>query len=202
MQRTRKDVEVHKAEELHRGRFRMDRYHMKFRTYAGSWSPEVTREMLDRGHSVGVLPYDPVRDQVILIEQFRPGAYFAGDEYPWLWEIVAGIIDEGEAPIDVARRECEEEAGVTPVDLLAIGQFYTSAGGTSEYHRLFVGRVDAGAAGGLHGLVEEAEDIRVFTLAADEAFAALADGLIRTAPAYAALLWLKTERDNLRRKWR
>ncbi len=202
MQRTRKDVEVRKVEPLHRGRFRMDRYHMTYRTYAGNWSPEVTREVLDRGHSVGVLPYDPVTDQVVLIEQFRPGAFVAEDEYPWLWEIVAGIIEDGETPEDVARRECEEEAGLLPTELLQIGQFYTSAGGTSEYHRLYVGKVNAAAAGGLHGLIEEVEDIRVFAVPADEAFAAVGDGRIRTAPAFAGLLWLQKERDNLRKKWR
>lgn len=202
MQRTRKDVEVHRVERLHSGSFRMNRYHMKYRTYAGAWSPEVAREMLERGNSVGVLPYDPARDEVVLIEQFRPGAYCAGDDHPWLWEIVAGIMEDGETPTEVARRECEEESGLVPSQLLQIGEFYTTAGASSEYHRLFVGRVDAGAAGGLHGLVEEVEDIRVFTLPATEAFAALSGGKIRTAPAYAALQWLKSERENLRKSWR
>ena len=202
MQRTRKDVEVLAIDPLCHGKYRMDRYHLRYRSYAGTWSPEVTREMFDRGQSVAILPYDPVLDQVVLIEQFRPGAFAAGDEHPWLWEIVAGVIEEGETPVEVAKRECQEEAGLQPTEVLPIGEFYVSAGASTEYTRVFVGRVDAKGAGGLHGLVEEVEDIRVFTMPSDEALTALAQGKIRTAPAFAALTWLKGERDNLRKAWR
>lgn len=158
--------------------------------------------MFERGHSVGILPYDPSRDEVVLIEQFRPGAYAAGDESPWLWEIVAGLIEEGETPIDVARRECDEESGLVPTEILPLGEFYMSARAVTERHRLFVGKVDASAATGLHGLIDEGEDIRVFTMSSDEAFAAASQGKIRTVPAFAALAWLKSERDSLRRMWR
>jgi ADP-ribose pyrophosphatase len=202
MQRTRKDVDVLAIDPLYHGKYRMDRYRLRYRTYAGNWSPEVTRETFDRGQSVAILPYDPVRDEVVLIEQFRPGALVAADDYPWLWEIVAGVIEDGETPIEVAKRELQEEAGLVATEVLPIGEFYTSAGACSEYLHLYVGKADARAAGGLHGLIEEVEDIRVFAMPTDDALAALAQGKIRTAPAFAALNWLKNERDNLRKAWR
>lgn len=202
MHRTRKDVELLGTDPLHRGRFSVDRYRLRFRTFSGAWSAEVAREVFERGHSVAVLPYDPVHDEVVLIEQIRIGAYAAGDEQPWLWEIVAGVIDAGETPDDVARRETMEETGLALTDVVALGEFYVSAGAVSERNRLYVGRVDSTGAGGLHGLSEEGEDIRAFAMSADAAFAAMAAGRIRTAAAFAALTWLKCERAALRKAWR
>ena len=106
-----KDVEILDKSEQYKGYFRINRYRLRHRLYAGGWSGELQRELFERGHAVGVLPYDPAADSVVLIEQFRIGALVAGME-PWLTEIVAGIIEEGEAPEEVARRETREEAGL------------------------------------------------------------------------------------------
>ena len=202
MPRTRRDVELLGVDTLHHGRYHFDRYRVRYKTFAGTWSHEVEREMLNRGHTVSVLPYDPLLDQVVLIEQFRPGAFVAGDENPWLWEIVAGVIEKGEQPIEVAHRECEEETGLTPSDMLPIREFYCSPGAVTEYNRVFVGRVAAGAAAGLHGLQDEGEDIRVFTMPSTQAFEAIEQGKIRTTPALVSLAWLKDHRDELRQRWR
>ncbi len=202
MKRTRRDVEVLGVEPLYHGRYQFDRYRLRYKTFSGTWSKEVEREMLDRGHTVSVLPYDPTTDQIVAIEQFRPGAYFAGDENPWLWEIVAGVIEDGEQTLDVARRECEEETGLSPSDLVPIHEFYCSAGAVLEYNQCFVGRVTASAAGGLHGLQDEGEDIRVFAMSSTEAFAALDAGRFRTTPAIVSLSWLRIHRDDLRARWR
>jgi ADP-ribose pyrophosphatase len=202
MQPTRKDVELVKKEPLYHGRYRFDRYRMRYRTFSGAWSREVEREVLDRGNTVSVLPYDPLRDLVVVIEQFRPGAFAAGDPNPWLWEIVAGVIEEGEQPLEVAARECPEETGLQPTAIVPVHEYYCSPGAVVEYNRLFAGRVDASAAGGLHGLHEEGEDIRVSALSAAEAFAALDQGRFRTAPALIGLSWLKGKRDMLRAQWR
>ncbi|VED33490.1 ADP-ribose pyrophosphatase [Escherichia coli] len=73
-------------------------------------SHEVRREIFERGHAAVLLPFDPVRDEVVLIEQIRIAAYDTS-ETPWLLEMVAGMIEEGESVEDVARREAIEEAG-------------------------------------------------------------------------------------------
>ncbi len=199
---TRKDVELLSKERLYHGRYKFDRYRMRYRTYSGAWSKDVEREILDRGNTVSLLPYDPVLDMVVLIEQFRPGAFIAGDPHPWLWEIVAGVIEEGEQPLDVAARECEEETGLKATTLKPIREYYCSPGAILEFNRMYVGRVDASTAGGLHGLQDEGEDIRVFAVPAAEAFAAVDQGRFRTAPALIGLSWLKEKRDELRREWR
>ena len=196
------DVDVQVRDRVYDGYFQVDRYRLRHRTYAGGWTEPLMREVFERGAAAAVLPYDPIRDEVVLIEQFRPGAFAAGDPHPWLVEIVAGIIGGGETPEGVAHREAMEEAAVPFTALEPIGGMYLSAGAMSEYVHLFIGRCDAAAAGGIHGLVHEGEDIRVMVLPAEQALAELWAGGIRTAPAYAALAWLAARRSELRRRWR
>ena len=176
------DYEIVKREVPYQGIFRMARYHLRYRMFNGDWSNTMLREVMERKSAAGVLPYDPILDHVILIEQFRPGA-IANPQSPWLLEIVAGVLDPDEKPADVARREAEEEAGCEILDLYPICEYFVSPGGSNEYFHLFCGRVDASDAGGIHGLREENEDIRTFTLPADEAFILLQEGKIKTAPA-------------------
>lgn len=194
------DVVVVSKDSVYQGYFRVDRYLLKHRTFAGGWTPAVGREVFERGHAVSVLLYDPVRDEVALIEQFRVGALAAGWQ-PWLIEVVAGIIDEGESTDEVARRETREEAGCEVLDLVKIADVILSPGAVSETLRMYCARVDCGNLGGLHGLEHEAEDIRVFTLPSDEAIAMVKDGRINNGAAIISLLWLAGERENLRKSW-
>jgi len=137
---------------------------------------------------------------VVLIEQFRVGAYAAGHD-PWLVEIVAGIIEPGETPDDVVRREAVEEADL-PVDaLIQLGEVFVSPGGTTETVALYCGRCDSSSAGGIHGLDHEDEDIRVIVRSLNDALADLANGLIRSAPAVIALQWLALNRNDVRMRW-
>jgi ADP-ribose pyrophosphatase len=161
---------------------------------------DVVREVFERGHATAVLPYDPVRDVVVLIEQFRAGAYAAGSD-PWLIEIVAGIIEESESPDAVARREAVEEAGLTLSELQPIGEVFVSPGGSTETVTIFCGRCDASTAGGIHGIDDEDEDIRVIVQPFVAAFADLGAGRIRSAPAVIALQWLALNRAELRARW-
>lgn len=194
-------VQIVERTVCYQGFFRIDRYRFRHRLFGGGWSLELVREVFERGHAAAVLPYDPDLDRVVLIEQFRIGALNA-DGGPWTLEIVAGVADEGETPEAVIRREAAEEAGLTVHELESICEFLVSPGGTTERIVVFCGRVDASAAGGVHGLSEEGEDIRVVPVTFDEAVAMVADGRIRTSHTIIALQWLALNRDRLRRAWR
>ena len=194
------DVELMGREVVHDGYFRLDRYRLRHRQFAGGVGPVLTREILERGHVAAVLPVDPVRDRVVLIEQFRPGAWAAGLE-PWLLECVAGVIEPGETPEELARREAIEEAGCVIADLLPIATFLTSPGATTETVRLFCGRVDSEGVGGLHGLAGEGEDIRASVMPVEEAVALLDRGAIVNAKTIIALQWLARHYDSLKARW-
>lgn len=195
----RPTVEILERSTVYDGFFRLERYRLRHRLYRGEMSPVLTRELFERGHAVAILPYDPVRDEVVLLEQFRIGAIH--DSNPWLREIVAGIIEPGESREEVARREMEEEAGCKLLDLMPIQTYYVSPGGTSETVSLFCGRVDAAGVGGLHGLEDEVEDIRVRPVPFEEAMALVRRGEINSAAPIMALQWLMMNRDWLRSEW-
>ena len=108
---TKKDVRVIKKETLHKRYFETNLYYLQHRTFDGGWTPEFTREVFERGHAAAVLPYDPDRREFVLLEQFRFPA-METSETPWMIEVVAGIIDEGETCFEAALREAEEETGV------------------------------------------------------------------------------------------
>jgi ADP-ribose pyrophosphatase len=196
-------IEIIGRETAYRGFFRIDRYRLRHRLYSGGWSGELTREVFERGHAVGVLLYDPARDALVLIEQFRLAAHLAG--FPaWQLEIVAGIIDRpGEGAPDVARREASEEAGLTiDGEVLPIHRYLTSPGGSTETVTLYCGRVDSRDAGGIHGLADEHEDIKVIVQSFDETMELLRAGKINNGFTIVALYWLTANRARLRRDWR
>jgi ADP-ribose pyrophosphatase len=182
------------------GFFRMERYRLRHRLFSGAWSRVLTRELFERGHAAAVLPYDPSLDAVVLVEQFRIGALEAPGS-PWLLEIVAGIIESDETPEDVVRRETVEEANCQIQELIHMYDYFVSPGGTSERISLFCGKVDAAGAGGLHGLAEEEEDIRVIVVPFTEAIAHMHAGKINSAAPIIALQWLQLNHEQLRARW-
>lgn len=177
--------------------FRLDEYSISHELFAGGNSPLFTREIFERGVVVAVLPYDPRRGKVVLIEQFRAGAIDDADG-PWLVECVAGVIDAGESEQQVALRECVEEAGCNIERLETISNYYVSPGGTSEHCSLFCGIVDSEGVGGIHGLSHEHEDIRVMVMDAEQAYAWVRVGRIRSSATIIALLWLELNESRLR----
>ena len=197
---TQNDYEIVKREVPYEGFFRMARYQLRFRLFNGGWSNTVMREVMERKSATGVLPYDPILDQVVLIEQFRPGA-IANPQSPWLIETVAGVFEPEDEPAEIAAREANEEAGCEVLDLYPICEYFVSPGGSNEYFHLFCGRIDATNAGGIHGLAEENEDIRALILPADEAFIWLQEGKIKTSPAIISLQWLLLNREWLKQLW-
>lgn len=195
------DVEVLGRETCYRGFFRLDRLRVRFRRFDGSWSAPIEREVFERGHAACVLPYDPARDAVVLVEQFRAAAIDAPGG-PWLIETIAGIIEDDEEPDAVVRREAVEEAGLALGALVRIGEVLVSPGGSSERLVLYCARVEAPADGGVFGLAEEGEDIRVVVMPLADALDAIDAGRIRVANAVIPLLWLARNRARLRARWR
>lgn len=194
------DYEIIKREVLYQGVFRLARYYIRHRIFNGGWSQAYSREIFERKSAVAILPYDPILDRVVLIEQFRAGA-MTDPKSPWLIEIIAGIYNENEKPAEVAKRESVEEAGCEILDLYPICEYFVSPGGSNEYIHIYCGRVDASDIGGIHGLEEENEDIRAFTLSADEAFKMLQESKVKTSPTIITLQWLQLNREWLRQLW-
>ena len=178
----------------------MEKLTLRHALFRGGESEAFTRELFLRGDATCVLPYDPVLDKVVLLEQFRPGA-LGRDQSPWLLELVAGMNEPGETPEDVAQREAGEEAGLSFSKLEKICSYLVSPGGTNEMVYLYCGQVSAAGAGGLYGLPEENEDIRAHVFTADEALAMVHNGVINNAAAIMSLQWLQLHRERLRKEW-
>ena len=193
-------IELIEKQAAFSGYFRIDRFRLRFPLYEGGMSREVTREVLERGQVAAVLMVDPDRDAVVLIEQFRPGPYAVGEQ-PWLIETVAGVIEGTEGAAEMAVREAREEANCEITDLLPVMRFFTSPGASTECVTLFCGRVDSSNAGGVYGLEEEGEDIRVMVVSVDEALSLLADGKIVNAKTIIALQWLASNYSHVKKRW-
>lgn len=185
------DVEVSERQRVYQGFFAVEKLTLRHRLYAGGWSQSFTRELFLRGRAAGVLLYDPQRDQLVLVEQFRVGMLNAEQQSPWALELVAGMVDEGESPQEMAAREVLEETGLTISHSQFICEYYNSPGGCDERISLFYAEVDSANAAGVHGLPEENEDIRVVVLPRMLAVAAMREGLINNAMAIIALQWLE-----------
>ncbi|MFZ5789226.1 MAG: NUDIX domain-containing protein [Pseudomonadota bacterium] len=194
------DVEILEVQPAYRGYGRVDRYRLQHRLHDGSQSRPINREVYDRGHVAAVLLYDPDEDAVVLLEQFRIGAYLTGMN-SWQIEAVAGIIDPGETAEQVAMREAQEEAGLVVADLEPICRYIVSPGAITETVRLFIGRVDSRGAGGVHGLHHEGEDIKVEAVPVARLPQMLADGTIANALTIIAVQWLLLHRESLRARW-
>ncbi|WP_437882469.1 NUDIX domain-containing protein [Pseudomonas sp. LRF_L74] len=193
-------VEIIKRESCFKGFYKLDRLHVRHRLFSGEMGRVLTRELFVRHDAVCVLPYDPQRDCVVLIEQFRVGAMHKA-ENPWMIELVAGLIDKQEEPEEVARREAVEEADLTLGTLWPITRYFPSPGGSDEHVHLYLGRCDSSNAGGVHGLEEEGEDIRVQVWPLEDALQAVKDGRICNAASIIALQWLALNRSEVRGLW-
>ena len=194
------DVVVEQRERCFQGFYRLDRVHLRHRLFAGHMGPRISRELFVRPDAVCVLPYDPQTDSVVLIEQFRVGALDKSPE-PWLLEIVAGLIDTNEQPEEVARREAREEADLELHGLLPVMTYYPSPGGSDERVYLYVARCCVAGVGGVFGVEEEGEDIRVHVWPLADALKAVQDGRIDNAASIIALQWLALNKDQVRADW-
>lgn len=196
----RQDIELIDAEPLFQGYFKMTKFHFRHKLFNGGTSDIVQREVFERGHAAGVLPYDPASGEFVLIEQIRIGALETSDT-PWLIEIVAGIIDEGETAESVCYREAEEEAGVKVESIVKALSYLASPGGTTERMDIYIGKVDATAAAGVHGLDCENEDILVHRVPEETAMQWLEEGKIDNAAAIIALQWFALNKQKVLDDW-
>ncbi len=191
---------VIKKKIRYQGFFKLSVIKLQHDLFAGGQSPVLTRELINRGDAVAVLPYDPIRDEVVLVEQFRIGA--SEDETgPWLIEVIAGYQEAGESAEEVVHREAFEEAGCRLSDLKSMFQCYSSPGGSNEQVRIFFARTDSTDINGIHGLDEEGEDIRVHIVSSQQAFDWLDCGRINAAVPIIALQWFRLNRQRIRKQW-
>ncbi|AOM42267.1 ADP-ribose diphosphatase [Xenorhabdus hominickii] len=197
---TKQDVEVISQKTLYRGFFKMTEYQFRHRLFRGGWSEIIRREVFERGHAGVLLPYDPVRDEVVLIEQIRIPA-LETSETPWLLEVIAGMIEEGEEVEQVVRREATEEAGIEIKRCQPALSYLSSPGGTTERMNIFIGEVDASSASGVHGLETEHEDIRVLTVSRAQAYQWVEEGIIDNAASVIAIQWLELHHEKIKKDW-
>lgn len=192
-------VEPLRRETPHVGFFLTRAYELRHPGFAGGMSPRVRREVFVATDAAIVLPYDPLRDRVLLVEQFRMGPYGRGDARPWTLEPVAGRVDAGEDPAETARRECVEEAGLTLRHVEHISSHYCSPGCSTEYFHLYLGLCELPEVEkGQGGLDCEDEDIRTHVIPFERAMQLLQTGEADNGPLVLSLLWLQRERTRLR----
>ncbi len=201
-----KDVEIISRSLKHDGFLRIEHLQLRYRLFSGEWSEVFMRELQLKAPAVGVLLFDPDRDALLLVRQFRVGMFSgtvgSGNEtLGWPLEIVAGMVDSGEQYEEVALRESQEESNCVPTDLIRICEYYNSPGGSNEKIILFCGRIDSRNAGGVYGLVEEHEDIEVQVRSYADAMALIDTGEINNAMTIIALQWLRLHRQELLNSW-
>jgi ADP-ribose pyrophosphatase len=196
------DVEIIQQDTPFQGFFRVDRLTLRHRLYRGGWSAPLKRELFMRRNAVAVLPYDPQRGEVLLVEQFRVGALNWRDS-PWCLEMIAGIADqEGETSEQLIRREALEEAGLTLGEMQQIAHYMPSPGGSNERLQIFVARADLSGAGGVFGHPHEGEDIRSQLVAVADISMLLESGRIDNAASIIALQWMLLHKPSLDAIWR
>ncbi|WP_038146814.1 NUDIX domain-containing protein [Thioclava atlantica] len=179
--------------------FSVEDYHLNHALFAGGMSETLDRAAFVSGDASVVLPYDPVRDRVMLVEQFRMGPMARGEPSPWTLEAIAGRVDPGESPEEAALREAGEEAGITIRRLIAGPRYYPSPGAKTEYVYSYVGLADLDdAATSLGGVADEGEDIRTHLLPFEKLLELVNTGEAGNAPLMLLALWLERNRERLR----
>lgn len=198
---SQQDLQMIREEMVYQGHFQLKKMFFRHKLFSGEMSGEVVRELLIKGAASAVIAYDPDRDAVVLVEQVRIGAYDPNGEHsPWLVELIAGMVDSGESPEEVAIRESQEEAGLTVSNLQHALSVWDSPGGTVERLHLFLGLVDSSQVGGVYGLAEENEDILVHVVSREQAYQWVEQGKIDNVIAVVGLQWLQLNYQKYVRK--
>jgi len=200
LQYDQSDVTISSLETKYHGFFKMNEYRLNHKLFSGNQSDTFTREVFERGDAVVIMLYDPKKDTLLLLEQFRPGVLRA-NETPWMLEFVAGMFNENESPIDVAIREAKEEANIELklASVHFIMKYFSSPGGMSECIHLYWATFDSSkvSSGSVYGLAHENEDIMLHIVSRNEALALLAKGKISNAATVIGLQWLAINYQHL-----
>lgn len=197
---SRSDLKVVKKEVIWQGYFRMVKYYFTHALFNGGTSNVIERELFERDTAVAVIPYDPVTDEIVLVEQIRVGT-FEHDVNPWMIELVAGMIEEGEQSADVAKRELFEETGLSCQRLEKIMSYLVSPGGTSEKIDLYIAQIDASTASDIAGLEEEGEDIRTHRLSVADVIEQLSQSRFKNGVTLVGLQWLALNHQRIKQQW-
>lgn len=193
-------VEILEQQPVYKGFFQLLKIKLRHRKFGGGWSKPFVRELFDKTEAASAVVYDPVLDQVGLVDQFRIGA-LKSPHGPWTLESVAGMVEDGESPADMMRRELEEEAGLQAKQVLPITSFYPTPGSCNEYTHVYCAICDLAGAGGVFGVEGENEDILFKAYPAAEVFDAMLQSRLNNAATLIGLLWLQRERPQLRAAW-
>lgn len=193
----RDDVILKTKETVFNGFAKVTDYTLTHPSFNGQLLPTFSREVYERKNAAICLPYDPQKNRIILLEQFRAGLYAAGEKDCWAIEPIAGTIDSTEeTAMDVAHRESLEEANCVIQRLIPAGGYYPSGGSCSEHIECFIGICNSKNIGGIHGLTEEAEDIRAFTIDFDEAVTLALEGHFNNLPLTNLIFWLALKKNT------
>jgi len=195
------DIEFFGSEITHSRHLQVEIVHFRHRGFSGEWSEKWAFDVVRRGAAVAILLYDPERDRVVLIQQFRLAALLAGCS-PWQIEPVGGMVDSGETPTEAAIRETGEESGLGLIgEPVPIQRYLPSPSAFDECLHLFCGRVDSSVAAGLHGRADEYERIAVVVKPLAEIERMVDAGAVESCHTLVSLQWLLRNRDRLRRLW-
>jgi len=196
-------VDLVERRRVYDGYFKVDRCRLRHELFEGGMSGVLQREVVARdGEVAAVLPLDPAAGKVVLVEQFRPGPWAAGLN-PWTLECVAGVMERGESPEQLVRREAREEAGLEILQLELMHRFLSTPGMSSELVHLFCGRVKiSGQGNAIYGVKNEGENIRSVACGIDESLSLLKRGKITNGKTIIALQWLALYHREIIRKWR
>lgn len=197
---SREDIKIHDQRIAYQGYAKVHEVTFSHPTFGGDKTLTVTREIFESENAVVIVPFDPARNEICLIEQLRMGPLMAGD-HPWVIEAIAGRIDKGTTAEEIAIKEAQEEAGCQVSDLIDMGTYFQSPGIFAEQITYFLARADLSNIGGTHGLESENEDIRPLTLDLSHAFDALDAGDFVSAPTALALLLMRSRLNELSTMW-
>ena len=201
-ERNRTHALSHAKRVVYKGFFSVEEHDLSYRKFNNQQSSILTRSALISSDAVIVLPYDPVNDRILLIEQFRAGPYVKGDENPWVLEPIAGLIDEGETPESAGIREALEEAHLEIKKLELVARSYPSPGISTEFFHQYIGIVELLDSSNLiAGLQSENEDIRSHIFEYEQFFEMIESGKVKVGPLILLGLWLSKNRNRLRKKY-
>jgi ADP-ribose pyrophosphatase len=189
------DVTVSAPEKLAVAFRDYERFHVELRDADGEVHRH-TRDVLRGGRVAAVLAVDLLRNEIVLIRQFRLPAHFATGLGEMI-EIVAGRVEQGEDAAESARRECFEEIGTKPAALVELFSVLPTAGVTDELVTFFLASVDATQVRERAGAADEGESIWPVKVPIDAALAALGGGRLHNGLLTLGLQWLALNRHRL-----